>query len=335
MACSTQSTLAVFRLTRTSGNEPIEISDVTIQGIASSFGNVSLNNTSPSSAGTFHFSSPLVISPGNSASLTLKGDIGKNIAYSTWNYKPVYHCDGYSDNSTHTFQITNPSDIVAKGQISNLPPTVVVSSAISNPQTILFSRLNVSSTPLGTTTNRPKSSQDDLAVLRFSSEYNISGTGFVGPKGVYSVTFTFDGSVPASIPGFYNTGVISPVTFPDRPPSTVSLSCSNCPVQLIGSGDTLYPTSSGPNSLTFSLGAGGYTQLTLRVNTAGISGGTLSAKIVNRGDVSGSDGVNSGCPSGSSYCWFNFRDNPPPFTTYGLGLPPSTILPITIQSVSY
>ena len=320
IACGTQSTLAVFRLTATLGNEAIEISDLTIQGISGSFGNVSLLGATSSPTGTFHFSSPVIVQPGQSISLALKGDVGKNIVYSTWNFKPVYYCDGYTDNSTHVFQIADSSGIIAKGQNSKSSPTVVV-SAISNPQTILFSRLGISSNPTGSTTNRPKSSQDDLATLTFSTEY-LPGTSYVW-AGVYQVTITFDGSVPSAIPSFYNTGQITSVTYPDRPPSFMSLSCSNCAVQLMGNGDVYYPTASGPNSLTFTIGIKA-TQLKLRINTAGISGGTLSAKIVNKGDVLWSDDIVS-----------DDINSARPVKKYGLEIPAGVVLPINIQSVSY
>lgn len=355
IACSRQNALAAFRFTETSNNDGAKITDLTLHdtvgstaNVKASFSNLSLYSGSTllgtagaavaSSPNTydyaFHFATPVSITQAGSVTLILKGDVGSNISsLSPYGY-PVYYCDSYTDNSVHAFGIANPTDVVALGQSSNTTFPAIVSSANGNPQNVLRERLKVSVTPSGLTSGRAKATTDDLATINFTTEGVVSG-GYAGGADIFFVTITFDGSAPSTIPGFYN---IAPTK--GSPPYyfVIAPTCSNCMVQLFKAGvngvagdyGTFYPTATGPNSLTFGLGAENLnsTNFILRVNSAtGTNLGTLSAKIAGTSDVVWADGMMD--LSGS---WYGFNNQPA--WTYGIGLPASTV-PINIQSVSY
>jgi hypothetical protein len=179
--------------------------------------------------------------------------------------------------------------------------------------TVLRSKLTVTATPLGATSGRSKSTVDDLATITFAADN-------AGAVVLNTVTITFGGSAPSA------TTFLDSVQLYDTANGTNMGTGNTTSSACAGTGTAASSTC----SKTFSLGAttggyvvsaGGSKSFTLRTNTlntwaatTGISA-TLSASISANTDVRYTDGLDTAAVSTISL--------------------PATVVPITIQSISF
>ena len=177
-------------LSGTTGNATTSASNVvTVYGVTGS--QLAFTSSSASFAGgtnsvttqstnseyyVFNFANPVVVPQGSSISLVLTGDAA------------TYGSGGAIDNSTHSFSVTS---VTAQGSTSNTTLAQPTGSASGNPQTVLRSILNFSSTPVGATSNRGKSTGDELADLSFQA--NAAGS-----IAVNTVRVTFSGTAAST-----------------------------------------------------------------------------------------------------------------------------------------
>lgn len=218
---ATGNTLATFRFTETSNVENVKINQLNVfqqvaatSSVKSAFSNLSLYqgstllgtagaaltaaSTSNPGAGyyyKFNLSNPIIVPMSGSVSVTLKGDVAS------------FSSSGATDNSTHVFKIATSTDsdndslsetVVAFGNTSNATSAISLSSPTANAQTVLRSKLSLSSTLYGgSQTSRTRSAIDDLAKVTFAADQ-------AGAVVVNTVTITISGganssTLPASI----------------------------------------------------------------------------------------------------------------------------------------
>jgi peptidoglycan hydrolase-like protein with peptidoglycan-binding domain len=324
---STGNTLAAYRFAETSNIENLKITDLTVNQITSSnsagFQNVTLYNGSNAvgiagSAATsttgftyaFHFATPIIIPQANSLTLTLKGDVA------SYNSQPL------AERATSTFSVAT-SSVTALGASSNFTPTIT-GGATGNVMTIQRTILTPSATALGATTNRSKSSVDNLANITFTA--NSAGSAVL-----QSLKLTFTGnayatSTATSTPTFNSGGLgwLNNITLRDQnnndvltvDGATATGTCataSTCVATWNLASSTSPFTISGGTSYTFTLQANDSAGAGTNTNSGNITQG-LGVSIQGTGDVSYSD---SGVISTS---------------TVGL---PSTLVPLNVTSISF
>ncbi len=349
---SNGNTLGIYRVRETSNIEDVKITDVFVfQNVASTttikagFNGLTLSGNgtngkgaysyssfvqSPSTSAAvtasstgyiyhFSFATPVVVPASDEVILTLKGNAA---SYST---------SGASDNTTSIFKIATSSVdsaiatpglvVVAYGNTSNATTSISFSTGatapVGNAQTLLRSKLTVSSAALGTTSGRAKSTSDNLGTLTFAADN-------AGSVAVNSVTITFAGSAPS------NGSFLDGVNLIDE--GGASLETLTGATVVTSTACTSVQTSTTATcSKTFMFGGGTAGQgvspstprvWTLRANTnntfaaaSGISA-TLSAYINVLTDVRFTDALDTAATS-------------------QIGLPSNVTVPINITSVTY
>ncbi|MBI2888317.1 MAG: peptidoglycan-binding protein [Candidatus Liptonbacteria bacterium] len=335
---STSTSLAAFQFTETTNIEDIKITDLNIfQQVASTttqviagIGSVKLYKsndltnplatagsaitsaaTSTPGAGyyyTFHFGNPVIIPKSGSVSLVLKGDISS--------YSP----SGAADNATHIFKIatssgdsandTLPETIVALGSTSNNSSSITLSSASGNTLTLLRTKLAVAAVAKGTTSDRSKSSQDDLGTITFTADS-------AGQVRLNTVTVTFSGLATSA------TTFLGGVNLLDANNQSVMLT-TGVASTTSGTCDTAATCtktwSLGTTTAGWQVTAGSSYTFTLRVDST-VRGGTASvtqginARVVAATDVAYTDGSDSSASSNINL--------------------PATVVPLPIISASY
>jgi hypothetical protein len=129
---------------------------------------------------TFNFANPVSVPQGSSISLVLTGDAA------------TYSSNGAVDDSVHSFSV---SSVTAQGATSNaalLAPSGL-NTTTGNPQTVLRSTLTFAPVAVGATSNRGKSTGDELADLSFTA--NAAGSIAVN---TVNVSFSGTAASPAS-----------------------------------------------------------------------------------------------------------------------------------------
>ena len=161
--------LAAFRFAQTSKSESVKVTRLNVvsavastKNVKPAFNNLTLWNGSTmlgtaqspvaDVAGTgyiytFNFANPLIVSPGSSMTLVLKGDAGS------------YANGSFTDGSSLTFGIMTTTDpnnntaslaVVAQGATSNAAASVTLSNAVGTPQTVVRTTLAVIGQPVTT-----------------------------------------------------------------------------------------------------------------------------------------------------------------------------------------
>jgi len=207
---TTGNTLAAFNFQETENKESIKVTQLNIVDVTNaanpSFSALTLWNgatqvdgqanyigattVNGQSAFLYQFqfgnSSPFVIPRNGTLYVNLKGNVN------------AYTAGNVTDGSIHTFEIapsaadpTATSTVVAMGQISDLPANVVLSNPVGTAQTILQNGMVFSAAMLGPTSNRVKSTGDQLATLTFTP-----GNG--GSLALNTLVLTFSGSAISS-----------------------------------------------------------------------------------------------------------------------------------------
>jgi len=206
---STGNNLATFRFTETTNTEDVQIARInvvdevaSVYTVKSSFQNLSIYNGGTlvgSAVATefinargyiyeFNFATPITVPQANSLLLVLKGDVSS------------YSSSGATDNTTHIFKIATTTDtnnntptkaVFAYGRTSTNTSTVTLSNVRGNTMTVLRSKLTFSSSPLGLTVGRTKTTADNLATLTFTANP-------AGSVAVNSITVTFAGTAPST-----------------------------------------------------------------------------------------------------------------------------------------
>ncbi|RJQ28906.1 hypothetical protein C4571_02600 [Candidatus Parcubacteria bacterium] len=332
---SAGNSMAYFRFTETSNIEDVKLDNLNIFDqvattgtVKSAFENLQLfkstdlatplatagsANTAASSSNPgsgyyykFSFANPVVIPKAGSLLLVLKAGVAS------------YSSSGATDNTTHVFKIATSTDsdndettetVDAKGSTSNASSSVTLSSATASTQTVLRSKLTFAAAALGVSSGRAKAPSDNLASLTFTADS-------AGTVAVNSVVVTFSGTAP-SIATF-----LDGVTLIDESGNS------------LGSGNTTSSTAcNGSNTCTktFNLGSTSSGQVvtqgtsrtwTLRIDStktlaaqANISQ-TLTATINAITDIRYTDALDNAAST-------------------AIGLPSRTVVPITVNSVSY
>jgi len=327
-------TLAYFRFTETSNVEDVKIDNLNVfqqvaatSSVKSAFENVTLykstdlstplatggsastaassSNPGPGYYYKFSFANPVVVPRSGSILLVLKAGVSS------------YSSSGATDNTTHVFKISTSTDsdndaiietVDAKGATSNASSSVTLSSPNGSTMTVLRSKLSFSASPLGVSSGRAKQSSDNLASLTFSADQ-------AGSVSINSVIVTFGGTAP-SVSTF-----LDGVTLIDESGTA------------LGTGNTTSSACTGGNTCTktFNLGSTSSGQVvspgtsrtwTLRVDStktlaaqANISQ-TLNATINAITDIRYTDALDSAAAT-------------------AIGLPSRTVVPISINSVSF
>ncbi len=146
--------------------------------------NMTIGTSATTSTVQFSFATPVVVSRNSSKVLTLKGDIAD------------INSLGSTSGSSHKFKIyTSTTDVIALGKDSNASATVTTSSATSNTSTVAQTKLSLSSSLLGSGTNRTRVSVDDIATLNFAanSAYQLT---------VNTISLKFSGGAVTGTAGF-------------------------------------------------------------------------------------------------------------------------------------
>jgi len=339
-----QNSLATFRLTETSGNEDVKVTDLNVfQSVGTTTSNAAINpalepfanlvlyngstvlgtaGSANTSAGTtlnssstgntpgfywkFHFNSAVVVPKSSSVSLTLKGDVNP------------FNTNVPVDAATSTFRIATSTDsdnnststtVVALGNSSNQVATVSLSGAVGNTQTVLRSNLLVTAASLGTISGRSKNITDDVGTITFTA---ANGGGVV----LNAVTTTISGTLASST--FLSAGDVKlwdPSQNVAVGTAVTSSLCagtgSSCVITFqIGTSTAGY-TISGGNSKTFNIRINSLTNTKAPVSGVSLS---LAVSINANTDISFTDAVD------------------------GTGIVanlPATAAPINISSVSY
>ncbi len=323
---STGNVLAAFRLAETSNVENVKVTDLVVKqttaATSSAYQNVTLWSgatalgTSGSAATTtggftysFHFASPVVVPQSNSVTVTLKGDVA---SYSALSNAGV-------DNTTSTFGMAT-STVTALGQSSNIT-SAVTGGATGNTMTVLRTVLTPSATALGNTSNRTKSSVDNLATVTFTA--NTAGSAML-----QTLKLTFSGNAIATSTATSTGGGTAflgnitlrdannnDVTVADGAYTTNNATCatqSSCSVIWTFATTTTPFIVSGGSSYTFTI------QLNDTAGTLAASGNnavSIGATVQQSGDVTYYDaGQVTGAASVSL---------------------PSTIVPLNVMSVTF
>ncbi len=311
---STGNVLGAYRFAETSNVEAVKITDLVVKqntaATSSAFQNMTLWNgstavgTSGSAATTtggfkytFHFATPPVVPKSNSLTLTLKGDVASFASLSNTGV----------DNTTSTFEVAS-STVTALGNTSNIA-TTVSGDPIGNTMTVLRTVLTPSATVLGNTTNRTKSSVDNLATVTFTA--NTAGSAMLK-----TLKLTFSGSAVATST-FVGALTLRDTNNNDVVVSDNATTTSNCASQSSCTVTWTFATSTTP----FIISGGSSYTFTVQLNdTAGTvvassnNSVSLGATIQSTSDVSYFD---SGDTNGN---------------TVNL---PSTLVPLNVMSVTY
>jgi len=263
---------------------------------------------------SFGNSSPLIIPRNSTLPVTLKGNVN------------AYTAGNVSDDSVHTFEVvtstypglgTATSTVVALGQTSNNPATVVLSGAAGNPQTVLRNSLTFSSAQNGATTGRSKSASDQFATLTFTPNNS-------GQVTLNTLTITFSGSAVSSTNAAADAFATSTYLALGTPgnftgttfyPSSTLTSCTSAVCTVVwsfGSGINGYQIQNSP--VTFTL-----------VGNTSLSG-------IN---VAGGQNYVSLYATLASPSAVQYTDGTAGTTVSGIGLPASVITPLQLSGVQY
>jgi len=343
---TTGNTLAAFNFQETANVEPVKITQLNVvdmltsstlgqatntAAVLPSFNTLSLWNgatqvggqanyvgtTSVNGANGFLYqfqfgnSSNFVIPRNGTLSLTLKGNANS------------FTGGNVTDGSIHTFEIATStsangvtninttSTVVALGQTSNQPANVVLTSAAGTQQTVLRNGLVFSAAQLGGTSNRSKSTGDQLATLTFTP-----GNG--GALAINTSTITFTGnaisSTVSSAQAFGDSMYLLLNGTKYSPASGTCMGPSNCSVTWnFGSGISGFQVNGSP--VTFTLVADDFDNTVVAGSNNSVS---LAATVSSLSSIQYTDGTDSNST-----------------TATAISLPASVITPLQIFSTQF
>ncbi len=311
--------ILALNLTETSNAGDVKVTELKIHqnsaGAKSGISNVSLYKGTEriavagyvdgSSADGYYYKfvlgSPLVLPRNSSISLTVKADV---LSYAS---------GSVTDNSKHIFSIRNISDISAVSSASNTASIIQLgtdySAPVSNPLNVIRTKINVSASPLGVTSNRIKTMADDLGNIIVSAD--PAGTAVLN-----DLTVTFGGTAPSSL--FLDGVKLFDSNMVDVASSYGATVNSSAPCTGQNTCSKTWHFPSGVNGWVIPAGAS--SALKLRVDSTKTAAGTgvaqsLQASISSNTDVKYTDGLD-------------------PDATTGLTLP-INLMPIGINYVAY
>jgi hypothetical protein len=304
---SANNSLATFRFAETAGVESIKITKLIVTAVSPgasvpSFENVKIySGTSqvggPVSASStvannwafvFNFATAPIVPQGGALELEIKGDAA------------TYASQGAVSNGQYTFRITSINDVTALG---SSPTSIITVSGITpvtgNTLTVLRTKLTLSSTTLGSTSDRTRTAYDDLATLTFTADPAYSAT-------LNTITLKFQG-MAVSTGTVVTANLIDPGTGADwqsGSSSSCTTTSNSCSLSFAYTGANI-PTISGSKQVKVRVNSGSF------YNAAQTSD-SLTVSVDTAASVNWGDSV----------------------TTAGLNLEASAV-PLVVSSVSY